>query len=105
LASPLDLKEDRDKILRAFQFIEASRDEKASGWGLFEDMSVAHTEIAAWVCVANAQLFASPRSKLFADQLPEARRRITRDLASIARCQLLSPKGAVAYLGVGQYGA
>jgi TIR domain len=94
LASPLDLKEDHDKIVRGFQFIESSRDAKADGWGLFEDSLVAQTDIAAWVCVANAQLLASTRSKLFADQVPDARRRISRDLESIARCQLPSPKGA-----------
>ncbi len=94
LASPLDLKEDHDKIVMAFQFIENSRDAKADGWGLFEDGSIAQTEITAWVCVANAQLLAPTRSKLFADQVPAARERIRRDLASIARCQLPSPKGA-----------
>ena len=94
LTSPLDLKEEHDKIVRAFQFIENSRDAKTDGWGLFEDSSVAQTELAAWVCVANAQLLASTRSKLFADQVPDARRRINRDLASIARCQLPSPRGA-----------
>ena len=94
LASPLDLKEDRERIIQAFEFIEQSRDKEADGWGLFEKQSVPHTEIAAWVCVANAQLFALHREKLFADQLPQARRRIERDLASIARCQLPSPKGA-----------
>jgi hypothetical protein len=94
LASPLDLKEDHDKIVKGFEYIEHTRDEKADGWGLFEDGSVAQTEITAWVCVANAQLLASTRSTLFADQVPNARRRISRDLASIARCQLPSPKGA-----------
>lgn len=94
LASPLDLKEDHDKIVRAFQYIENDRDANADGWGLFEDSSVAQTEITAWVCVANAQLIAPTRSKLFADQVPAARKRIRRDLASIARCQLSSPKGA-----------
>jgi hypothetical protein len=94
LASPLDLKEDHDKIVRGFEYIESRRDENADGWGLFEDGSVAQTEITAWVCVANAQLLASTRSKLFADLVPDARRRISRDLASIARCELPSPKGA-----------
>jgi hypothetical protein len=94
LASPLDLKSDRDKIIAAFQFIEKSRNETAGGWGLFEDQSVAHTEIAAWVCIANTQLFSSGRAKLFEDQLPDAGKRIQRDLASMNRCQLPSPKGA-----------
>ena len=101
LASPLDLKEDHERIIKAFEFIEQSRDETADGWGLFEDHTVAHTEIAAWVCVANAQLFLATRKKLFADHLPEARTRIQRDLASMQHCRLPSPKGAYSPILVG----
>jgi hypothetical protein len=40
LASPLDLKEDRERVTKAFDYIEKNRNDEFGGWPLFEDPPV-----------------------------------------------------------------
>src|SRR4029077_5632166 len=78
LASPLPLDAEREKIVAAFQFLEKSRNTELDGWGDFGDNNFTVTEITAWVCLANLELFSEPRAKAFVADVTAATVRLQR---------------------------